>query len=207
MFEFSKECFPDLLKTYDVYNTISETSELLRLICDVDKQDSKEFKLFYKVSFLDREPIVIKFRGGCTTRNKPDIIEKQTEFSDLLRTNNIITPKYYKTGSGFVQRIMIKGYDLSVTVEDFAKNEIKTVNDSISFLQGQLLAKIHNVSEKYECHVPNKTPLNPFTDNDLFSFEEFSKIKQTLPVVFFNDFDEIVASYRIKKKRLEPISK
>lgn len=201
----SKEILQEILGLYDIYDDIDSYVELLRCDCNVDKQDSEEFKLYYKVYFDSHLPLVVKFRGGCSERNRCEIIEKQSEFSDILRRNGIPTPKYYHTRGSFIHKFDIDGYHVTVTVEDYMDNEIKTVNEVIAFKTGAVLAAMHNISEKYDCHVPNKVIFDPFAKNDLFSFSEFEKMKTELYEAFPMIFTSICDIYNEKMKILEPL--
>ncbi len=92
-----------------------------------------------------------------------------------------------------------------VTVEQFAENEIKAVTPDIAEKTGELLAKMHDISEKNDLHVHNGVLFDPFSANELFDFEAF----QSVGSAFDGDekllFDKIVQKYNAYMEILSPL--
>lgn len=205
MLKISRQAIKSILNSYDIFADVLSVEELLRYDCDVTEQDKKEIKLILKICFSSYPPVVIKFRGGNTNRNRQFVIEAQSEFADILRNNGIPTPKYYKNGDSFSTAYESDGYFTVVTVEDFCENEITSVDNEIAYETGELLSLAHNISEANDCHVPNEVIFDPFHRNDLFDFNEFSKIKDMLFDRDKDIHDKICAKYHERMKRLEVI--
>lgn len=112
-----------------------------------------------------------------------------------MRENGIETPKQYACDLGFAKWYTFGGYDVIVTIEDFVQNEIKEVNASVARLTGELLAKMHQISEERNLHVDNQVLFDPFEENDLFDFEKFKSIEKDLNDDNKEIFDLIVQKY------------
>lgn len=96
-------------------------------------------------------------------------------------------------------------WDCDADKQDEDDNEISGVNEDIAYKTGAVLAAAHNISEKFDCHVPNRVIFDPFTGNDLFDFEEFRKTEPELPEESLILFRIICESYDKKMKLLEPL--
>lgn len=61
-----------------------------------------------------------------------------------------------------------KSYDVIVTVEDFCEGEVKAVDEETARMTGELLAKMHNISEQEKLHLNMRTMLDPLLTEKIF---------------------------------------
>ena len=167
----SKELLQQIIGEYSIDDAITEINELLRYDYQKTNEHSKEVRLILKASFDTRRPVVIKFKNEDDVT--PALIEQQTQFSQHLLHAGIATPRFYTANNQFVLTQSICDYDVWITVEEFVDGEIKLVTPEISYKTGILLAKTHTISERDHCHVNSPVLFDPFTANDLFSYEAF----------------------------------
>ena len=132
---------------------------------------------------------------------------KESHFADEMRKNGIITPKQYQSNGVFAKWYKINAYDVIVTVEQFAENEIKAVDAVIAEKTGKLLANMHRISEKNNLHVQNAVLFNPFAANELFDFKSFHSLESKLGNAERVLFDRIVEKYNAYMKVLAPLKK
>lgn len=72
---------------------------------------------------------------------------------------------------------------------------------------GELLAKMHIISEDKNIHIDNDVLFNPFTDNDLFDFGAFASLESVLEDEDKILFDKIVDKYNMYMDILTPLKK
>lgn len=183
--------------------TIKSISELQRY--DYDDSPSKEVRLIMKVELMPGPSLVVRFK------NKEDvtleIIESQSRFADILRKNGIRTPFQYQSGTAYARWYEINGYKVIVTVEEFMENEVRTVDTAIAEKTGELLAKMHTISEERELHVSNEVLFDPFAANDLFDFESFQSLEADLGEENRALFCRIASTYHAYMEILDPLKK
>lgn len=203
MFSVNINDIENILKDYHISSEISQIYELQRDDYENDNSKSKEIRLIIKVDLKGASPLVIRFKNESDV--SIELIESQSLFADILRNNGIITPYQYKSENKFAQWYKINGYDVIVTVEQFAENEIKTVDASIAEKTGVLLAKMHTISEENNLHVHNKVLFDPFDYNELFDFKTFMSLESTLEDGDKVLFDKIVNKYNDYMKILSQL--
>lgn len=88
--------------------------------------------------------------------------------------------------------------------------EIQLVTDSTAYETGELLARMHTISEREALHVDNRVLFNPLTENDLFSswyFEEKQEILSSVDPVLFQRITDTYTEYlkkiaQVQQKKL-----
>lgn len=205
MFHVNINDIENILKDYHIISKVKSVFELQRDDYGNNNSDSKEVRLIVKVELEDFFSVVIRFKNE--TDVTIDLIESQSRFADILRNNGIETPRQYKSNGKFAVGYRINDYDVIVTVEQFAENEIKVVDNFVAEKTGVLLAKMHTISEKHNLHVCNKVLFDPFERNELFDFETFMSLEST----FENEnkvlFNKVVDKYNSYMEILSPLKK
>ena len=206
MLVFTEKDLSDILRDYRIPHPVISHTILLHQNCDITEQKDKQLKLIIRVDLAEHTPVVVKFRGGCDERHRLHIIEEQTVFSNIIRENGIITPKYYMANSSFATEYNFYGFQGVVTVEDYCENEIKLVDKHISYLTGELLAQTHTISERNQCHIySNKIIFDPLTENDLYDYDEFKNTQDKLDQQELTLFSAICSEFDKKFKSIEPL--
>jgi len=192
-----------ILKDYRVAGKVKGFSELQRYNYESGEPNSKEVRLIVRVDLENARPLVMRFKNEENV--SAELIESQCRFAETLRQNGIITPEQYKANGRFANEYCIGGYDVVVTVEQFAENEIKLVNEAVAEKTGELLGRMHAVSERNDLHVENAVLFNPFERNDLFDYEGFLSVGDSLTEEAKAVFDDITRLYHAYMEVLAPL--
>lgn len=160
----------DVLAVYNITELISNFS----FFSNTYNDKTSEMKAIIKVEFFDRNPLVVKF---VRENNHPhNIIENQSIFSEYLRSQGILTPKRYMSESEYCIRHELNNILFDVTVEDYFGVEIKTIDFKLAYMIGQLMGKIHRISEKGNCHIGSGTIFNVVGYNEVSGFNSFFEL-------------------------------
>ena len=203
MFNVNFTDIKNILQDYNITNKFISFSELQRFHYERVDQQSKQVRLIVKIDFEDSASVVMRFKNE--TDVSIELIEKQSQFADMLKTNGIAVPAQYKTNGHFARWYCIGGYDVIVTIEDFVDNEIKIVDTAIAKATGKMLAKTHMISEQNDFHIDNAVLFNPFTQNDLFAYYDFSSLESFLSGRDKIIFDKITDKYNSYMELLTPL--
>jgi len=205
MFAINKIELEDILRDYGICSEIRRISELQRYDYEHGNYNySKgEVRLIAKAELESGLPLVIRLKNE--TDVTIDIVESQSRFAAEMRGNGIMTPVQYQSNGAFANWYRIRGYDVIVTVEQFANNEIKAVDTTIAEKTGALLAKMHCIAEEHDLHVQNAVLFDPFSENDLFDFEFFLSLKSAFDGAERTLFDQIVQKYHAYMDVLSPL--
>ena len=163
----------NLLEVLSMYNINEQISDFSFFINWYDNNAS-EMKVITKVTFSDRMPLVIKFVNE--KKHPPKIIENQSIFSEHLRSQGILTPKRYMSNKKYCIKYELNNMPVYVTVEDYFGDEIKTIDFNLAFKIGQLLARIHRISQKGKCHIGAGTIFNVTGYNEVSGYDCFTEL-------------------------------
>lgn len=193
-----------ILRDFGLSQEIGRVSELQRYDYEDRDPGAKEVRLIVKAEPVSGPPLVVRFK------NEPDapleVIDSQCRFADTLRKNGILTPCQYQSNGMFAKRLELNGYDVTVTVEQFAEHEIKAVDPDIARKTGELLARMHNISEQNDLHVPAQVLFDPFAPNDLFDFASFAALEPLTGRELRPLFDRIAERYHAYMEALAPLA-
>ena len=190
-----------ILNEYHITGRATDFSELQRYDYDKNGESSKEVRLIIKVIFEDRSPVVMRFKNEKNVTE--EMIEKQSKFAETMFENGIPTPHNYSNNGSFAKTYHINGYKVIVTVEDFCEGEVKAVDEETARMTGELLAKMHNISEREKLRLNMRTMFDPLDRNDLFDISVFTENRDKLRKIEPALYDEIE---RIKDSYMEKIA-
>lgn len=175
-----------IMNDYHITERAAGFSELQRYNYDNNNKSSKEIRLIIKVTFEKHSPVVMRFKNEKNVTE--EMIEKQSKFAETLFENGIPTPHNYCNNGSFAKTYHINGYKVIVTVEDFCEGEVKAVDEETARMTGELLAKMHNISEQEDLHLNMRTLFDPLDRNDLFDISVFTenrdKLRNTDPALY-----------------------
>lgn len=203
MFTIEHRDVETVLRDYGIPAALREITELQRYHYERYDPDSKEVRLIVKVSLEGVAPLVLRFKNENDVT--AELIESQCRFAEVMRQNGIATPLQYRADGRFARWYHIGAYDVIVTVEQFVENQLKLVDARIAEQTGALLARMHNISERNGLHVDNTVLFDPFAANDLFAYEDFAALGDSLSGECRELFDRIVEKYREYMERLAPL--
>ncbi len=162
--EITNEILQKILLRYGIFDNIIQFSHKI----ESQNNDEGYIKFVTSVKTENWHYIVKLLRRDSFKRT----IEEQSAFSEYLRANGIPTAKRYKCGNRYRTDFCIEKYVLSVTVEDYIGEEITVLTASIAYKIGELLARMHNISERGDCHVHRGyTIFNITTENDVLGYD------------------------------------
>lgn len=203
MFNIDFQDVEQILYDYHIDSKVKQISEVQRYYYERNNPESKEVRLITKIELEGALSLVIRFKNESDVTI--ELIESQSQFADMMRKKGIITPYQYQTDGKFAKWYNIGGYDVIVTVEQFVENEIKIVDAVTAKKTGELLAKMHTISEDNNIHIDNDVLFNPFTDNDLFDFGTFATLESVLEDEDKIIFDNIINTYNMYMDILTPL--
>lgn len=166
----------DLKMIYAILERFEMAGEVHQIIDYIHyiHEEDEEVKLIFKVEFTNRNPIVIKI---LKEKEHPfDKIESQSRFSEYLRSKGIWTPKRYLCEGKYCLIYHWQGMDLAVTVEDYLGEEIKKINFPLAYSIGELLGRMHRITEEGQCEIGTSTIFDLFGYNELSGYETFQKL-------------------------------
>ena len=131
----------------------------------------REVRLIIRVFLADGSSVVVRFKNEKDV--SLELLESQCRFAQLLHDRRILTPQY-QSGQSFARWYTIGGYQVIVTVEEFAEGEVRVVDPLVAEKTGALLARTHNIAEECNAHVDNDVIFDPFKRNDLLFYPEFA---------------------------------
>ena len=178
-----------IMNDYHITERAAGFSELQRYDYGQNNESSKEIRLIIKVIFESRSPVVIRFKNENSVTE--EMIEKQSRFAETLHSKGIVTPHNYSNSGRFAMTYHINDYDVIVTVEDFCEGEVKAVDEETARMTGELLAKMHDISERENLRLGMKTLFDPLDRNDLFDLSVFTENKDKLKGIAPALYDEI----------------
>ena len=156
-----------------LYNIKGQVSNIYDFIHYYDAK-SMEIKIISKVEFTNRNSIVIKFVRE--NEHPSHIIESQSVFSEYLREQGILTPKRYVSEGRYCLNYKLNNMDIDITVEDYIGEEIKTIDFNLAYKLGQLMGKIHRISENGNCLIGNSTIFDLVGYNEVSGYNTFREL-------------------------------
>lgn len=103
-------------------------------------------------------------------------IEKQSCFSEFMRSQGIKTPSRYKANGKYCNEYIYNNSQCNVTVEDWCGEEIKEISIDIAYQIGKLMAQMHRISLANKCEIGCGTLFSAAYCNDVDAYSEFCKI-------------------------------
>jgi len=203
MFQIEQKDIEVVLRDYRIETGIRGFSELQRYYYEQEDPNSREVRLIIKVELEDGSAVVVRFKNERDVTC--ELIEEQCLFAETLRQGGIVTPIQYRTNGKFAKWYCLGGYDVVVTVEEFVEGELKVVDVEIARKTGELLAKMHGISEEKGLHLQNEVLFDPFAANDLFAYDAFLTLGPSLEGEDKVLFEKIVDRYNMYMNALAPL--
>ena len=170
----SENTIKNILKLYGFDTDFSEQKEYINYYDEY----GWNVKVVLSVLLKNEKRVVIKIVNIQANNLLEDRekIEKQSAFSEFLRQNGIITPKYYTANGKYCNEYVCNNIPCNVTVEDWCGEEITEINTEISYKIGKLMARMHILSLNNNYEIGNGTLFSAAYSNDVDAYEDFCKI-------------------------------
>ena len=140
-------------------------------------EDNGWMKLIYRVTLADGRMLVIKLlHEDKDLAAEGRKVEKQSGFSELLRSHGISTPARYRAEGRYCTDFSYHGLPCLVTVEDWCGEEIAVIDPETAGELGALMARMHLISLEHHCTIGHRTLFSAAYWNDVDNFPEFCKL-------------------------------
>lgn len=156
-----------------LYNIQGQVSGIHNFIHYYDEK-SVEAKIICKVEFMNRDPLVVKL---IKEREHPSHkIESQSVFSEYIRGQGVLTSKRYASDGKYCVNYDLNSVEVDVTIEDFLGDELKAIDFTLCCKIGQLLGKIHRISEDGQCLIGSSTIFDFLGYNEVSGYTTFCEL-------------------------------
>lgn len=163
----------EVLALYNIKGQVSNTYDFIHYY----NEKHKKIKIISKVEFINRDPLVVKF---VKENDHPSpIIESQSIFSEYLREHGILTPRRYVGGGKYCLNYKLNHIDVDITVEDYLGGEIKTIDFNLAYKLGQLMGRIHRISENGNCLIGKSTIFDLLGYNEVSGYVTFRDLGES----------------------------
>ena len=161
-----------ILHLYGFSGMITEQKSYIHVI-----EEDGWMKLIFRVTLDDGKMLVIKLLhedDDLDTEHRK--YEKQSTFSETMRSCAIRTPARYRVDGKFCVRYVYHDLPCIVTVEDWCGEEITEITTDIAYQIGQLMARMHTISLENSCEIGHRTLFSAAYWNDVDAFPDFCRI-------------------------------
>lgn len=139
---FSAEDFNSIVLKYGVQSKIIKIEELQN-----NTPNTKNMRLIYLMHTSDQQKLVCRMTNEV--RYPSWLIEKQSAFAMFLYKNGIPTAKKFKCNNNYCIQWKKEKLNLFITLETYAGKDLENVNLSTFRKFGELLGRIHAISQIY----------------------------------------------------------
>ncbi len=140
-------------------------------------EDAHMTKLIVGVALADNRRLVVKL-----THDQRDFVgqgiitERQSAFSELLRTHEIRTPQRYKSGGSYCTLTTVDGIPYHTTLEDWCGYELTEIQVDVAYRIGALMARMHTVALDSGFCIGRRTIFDGVGENDVDVYPDFCRI-------------------------------
>lgn len=161
-----------LLKRYGFDAAITEQKPYIHAI-----EDEGWMKLIFRVTLADGRMLVLKIlHEEEDTHAEMAKVERQSAFSELMRTHGIHTPTRYQANGRYCTPLTYRGKPCIVTAEDWCGEEIKEITAAIAYQIGELMARMHTLSLENGGKIGRGTLFSAAYENDVDAFPRFCEL-------------------------------
>lgn len=134
-------------------------------------------KLIFRVTLDDGKMLVIKLlHEDEDLEAEHQKYEKQSCFSEIMRSRGIRTPARHQADGRFCVRYTYHDLPCIVTVEDWCGEEIMEITTDIAYRIGELMARMHTLSLEMGCKIGHRTLFSAAYWNDVDAYPDFCEI-------------------------------
>ena len=166
------EVIDTILALYDIHEQVKEQNSYIHEV-----EDNGWMKLIFRVTLNSGRMLVIKIlHEDDDLAHEIQKVEKQSDFSEMMRHHGIRTPVRYMADGKYVTPFYYHDLPCMVTVEDWCGEEITEITTDIAYQIGVLMARMHTISLDNNCEIGHTTLFSAAYWNDVDAFPEFCKI-------------------------------
>ncbi|SDX43035.1 phosphotransferase [Paenibacillus sp. PDC88] len=187
----------EILSAYGIKNQITDTHDYIK---QYSVSDTPRVKAIIRADFIDRPSVVVKM---IKQKEHPRWkMEQQSIFSEHMRRNGILTPKRYISKEQYCISVWIENVELDVILEDYLGEEIRTIDVETVGRIGQLMARMHIISERDDCHIDADSIFNVTGYNEASGYERFRELGEA---GYLNQekYERIIQLYEDRMNRIQ----
>ncbi|WP_047912861.1 hypothetical protein [Paenibacillus sp. TCA20] len=187
----------EILFAYGIKNQITDTHDYIK---QYSVSDTPRVKAIIRTDFVDRPSVVFKM---IKQKEHPRWkMEQQSIFSEHMRRNGILTPKRYISEGQYCISVWIENVELDVIVEDYLGEEIRTIDVETAGRIGQLMARMHIISERDDCHIDADSIFKVTGYNEASGYERFRELGEA---GYLNQekYERIIQLYEDRMNRIQ----
>ena len=190
------EVIETILQLYDFREQVHEQKMYL-----YGMEEDGRMKLIFRVALESGKILVMKiFHEDEDLAEEREKVERQSAFSELLRSHGIQTPARYQANGKYCNEYVYHDLPCMVTVEDWCGEEITEINTAIAYQIGELMARMHNISLANKCEIGHRTLFSAAYWSDVDAFPEFCEIAKD------EQLDQVIVA-QIKALREEKLGR
>lgn len=166
------EVIETILNLYDVHERVVDQKTYIHAI-----EDNGRMKLIFRVILTNGRSLVIKIlHEDDDVQKEMHKVEKQSCFSEAMRSRGIMTPARYTTDGKYVAAFTYRNLPCIVTVEEWCGEAIDEITTDVAYQIGELMARMHTISLANKCEIGCGTLFSAAYQNDVDVFAIFCKI-------------------------------
>lgn len=164
----------DILRRFAIEGEAAEQKSYIHYI-----GEDGQMKLILRVTLEDGRLLVIKLvHEDDDLTQELQKKEKQSVFSEFMRSKGISTPARHKAGEGYCVQYEYQGAACILTVEDWCGEEIMEITADTAYRIGELMAWMHSISLEHDCRIGCGTLFSAAYWNDVDAFSLFCKLSE-----------------------------
>lgn len=166
------EIIESILKQYGFDAHVADQISYIHAI-----EENGWMKLIFRVTLEDGRMLVIKLlHEDDDLEVEHRKYEKQSIFSEFMRSCGISTPARHRSDGKFCIRYVYRDLPCIVTVEDWCGEEIREITEDIAYKIGELMARMHKLSLENGCEIGHRTLFSAAYWNDVDAYSDFCEI-------------------------------
>lgn len=166
------ETIETILQLYDIHEKVVDQKMYIHVI-----EDNGWMKLIFRVTLANGRLLVIKIlHEDDDIEAEMRKAEKQSYFSEMMRSHGIKTPARYMTNGKYVAAFTYHALPCMVTIEDWCGEEITEITTDIAYQIGELMARMHTISLSNKYEIGHRTLFCAAYWNDVDAFPDFCEI-------------------------------
>ena len=166
------EIIEAILKLYGFEEHVVDQKSYIHAI-----EENGWMKLIFRVTLGSGRTLVVKLlHEDDDLEIEYQKYEKQSIFSEFMRSRGIRTPARYMTDGRFCVRYVYHDLPCIVTVEDWCGEEITEITVDIAYRIGELMVRMHMLSLENGCEIGHRTLFSAAYWNDVDAYSDFCEI-------------------------------
>lgn len=125
-----------------------------------ERNGKKAFRIVIEVRLENQKKLIVRFLNERAfimdishLRISTDTLERQSEFSEILRKNGMLVPQKYSKNGKYCIQMFLDDTEADVTVEEYLGKPLEKFSEELFPVYGELLGKMHKISLDHKIHI------------------------------------------------------